>query len=125
MALAYPYYAPPPLPASYYDIPNQTTDLPPQISFDPFSSDPMVPSDLPVVPRLEDYRMSPVQYDDLARLLSPPFVLTGDVGFTHTTDKPKVTQVQEFPYRPPKNQQVGHARRISINIKNQGCANSG
>lgn len=125
MPAAYPYYAPPPLVASRYDMPNQILDALPQTSFNPFSSDPMVPNELPVIPRLEDYQISPIQQDDLPRLLSSPFALTRGVGSTNATDKPKVVQDQEFPYQPPKNQQVGHARRISINVKKQGCASSG
>jgi len=36
-----------------------------------------------------------------------------------TFDAPIVTSTQEdeFPYRPPKNQRVGHARRISVQMK--------
>ena len=123
MAPAYPYYAPPTLPAGYYDIPNQMTGLCPQTSFDPFASDPMMPSELPVIPRLEDYPMSPIEHDALA--LSSPFAPSGDLGSTTTTGQPTVTQEHEFPYRAPKNQRVGHARRISVNIKKSGRANSG
>ena len=125
MAPAYPYYAPPTLPAGYYDIPNQTTVLDPQTSFDPFASDPMMSTELPVIPRLEDYQMSPIQHDVLQLPLSSPFAPIGDLGLTSTTGKPTATQEHEFPYRPPKNQRVGHARRISVNIKKQGRANSG
>lgn len=125
MAPAYPYYAPP-VPASYYDVPNQShpVDIGSQACFDPFSSDPMMPSELPVVPRLEEYHMSPVPRDDLPRLLSPPFVLAGDMGSMNAMDDPSAAMDPEFPYQPPKHQQVGHARRISVNIKKQR-ANSG
>lgn len=125
MAPVYPYYAPPTLPASYYNIPNQMRDIGPVTSFDPFSSDPMMLSELPVIPRLEEYQMSPVQHDAPPLPLSSPFALNDDLGSTVTIGKPTVTQEHEFPYRPPKNQRVGHARRISVNIKKQGRANSG
>ncbi|KAH7882966.1 hypothetical protein F5I97DRAFT_158428 [Phlebopus sp. FC_14] len=38
------------------------------------------------------------------------------------TEVNKLTTTQEnvFPYRPPRNQRVGHARRISVNIKKSG-----
>lgn len=127
MAPAYPYYAPPTLPASYYGIPNQTTDVRPQTSFDPFGSDPMTTSHLPVIPQLENYQMSPIQHDVLALPLSSPSALTDHLALTTTKDKSTVAKdsEHEFPYRPPKNQRVGHARRISVNIKKQGRANSG
>ncbi|KAI9460687.1 hypothetical protein HD554DRAFT_2176539 [Boletus coccyginus] len=97
MAPVYPYYAPP--------SPTR--------------------NELPVIPRLEEYQMSPIQHDALPLPLSSPFALNDDLGLTTTTGKPTVTQEHEFPYRPPKNQRVGHARRISVNIKKQGRANSG
>ncbi|KAG8216029.1 hypothetical protein J3R82DRAFT_8023 [Butyriboletus roseoflavus] len=115
MDRVYPYYAPPTLPGSCDDIRNQTTDVRPQTSFDPFASDPMMTSELPVIPRLEDYQISPIQHDVLPLPLSSPSVLT--------TTKDKLEH--EFPYRPPTHQRVGHARRISVNIKKQDRASSG
>ena len=125
VAPVYPYYAPPTLLAGYYDIPNQMRDVGSVTSFDPFDSDPMMHIELPVIPRLEDYQMSPIQHDVLPLSLASPFAPSDDLGLTITTGKPAVTQEHEFPYRPPKNQRVGHARRISVNIKKQGRANSG
>lgn len=122
MAPIYPYYAPTTQPAGYYDIPTQTTDVAPQTSFDPFGSDPMMPSELPVIPQLEDYQISPMQ---LPLPLSSPPVPNGDLGLTTPAYKRTITPEHEFPYRPPKDQQVGHARRISVTIKKHGRANSG
>lgn len=125
MAPAYPCYAPPTLPVSYYDVPDQRTNVRRQTSFDPFASDPMMTSQLPVIPQLEDYQMSCIWYDVPPPPLSPPSAPTGDLVST-TNDKPPVIRnsEHEFPYRPPKDQRVGHARRISVNIKKQGRANS-
>ncbi|KAF8452497.1 hypothetical protein L210DRAFT_3518778 [Boletus edulis BED1] len=119
---AYPYYAPPALHAGHYDIHNRTTDVGPQASFDPFASDRMMPSELPVIPRLEDYQMSPVQQDVLMPPLSSP---SAPSGLTTTSDKLTATKEHEFPYRPLKDQRVGHARRISVNIKKHVRVNSG
>ncbi|KAF8556582.1 hypothetical protein OG21DRAFT_595033 [Imleria badia] len=124
-APAHPYYAPPTLPAGYYDISTQTRDVGPPTSFDPFASDPMLPSELPVIPRLEDYQISPIQQDVLPLPLSSPSALMGDLGLSTTPGKPTVAQEHEFPYRPPKDQRVGHARRISVNIKRHARVSSG
>ena len=112
LPLVCPYYGPPPIPVNYYDVPLPT-------SFDPFSSDPMAPHELPVIPRLEDHQISPIQRDDCPRLLSLPSMLPRDSASMNIADKPQGTHEHEFPYHPPKEQRVGHARRISINIKKQ------
>ena len=84
-----------------------------------------MPSELPVIPRLEDYQISPIQQDAPALPLSSPAMLRGDLDSTTTPGKAMVTQEDEFPYQPPKDQRVGHARRISVNIKKHGRVNSG
>lgn len=116
MVQAYPYYAPPTLPASY----NQPTSVRLQTSFDPFSPDSMMNSELRVIPRLEDYQMSPIQHDVLSLPPSALSALTGDLALTTNKDKPE----HDFPYRPPTTQRIGHARRISVNVKKQERANS-
>lgn len=125
VAPTYSHYAPPGMPAGYYDVANPTTNAGSQTSFDPFASDPMMPHDLPFFPRLEDYQMSPIQQNVPALLQSSASVASGYLGLTTATTITVGEPPEEFPYHPPKDQRVGNACRISVNIKKHARANSG
>ncbi|KAF9224802.1 hypothetical protein BS17DRAFT_879625 [Gyrodon lividus] len=108
-----PYYPPPP-PTNYHTTGGPSVDSWRQASFDPFGSEAVITEGLPVVPRLQGYHLAPVR----PCTLPPP--RTAELGVNQPdteADTQTSTQEHEFPYRPPNNQRVGHARRISVNIK--------
>ncbi|KIJ63636.1 hypothetical protein HYDPIDRAFT_41040 [Hydnomerulius pinastri MD-312] len=117
-----PYYPPPP-PPNYHTVNDFGVDpgawyQPP---FDPFASDPVIPEELPTSP-LEPQVHHPAP-------IYPSATIFQSVSLSQRTpeldvsppdaemDRQTMTQEHEFPYRPPKNQRVGHARRISVTIK--------
>ncbi|KAF9233897.1 hypothetical protein BU15DRAFT_79642 [Melanogaster broomeanus] len=111
----YPYYPPPP--TNCHAAYGPSVDLWYQTSFDPFASDAEIPGKLPLV-----------STQDVVTIVVPPintlhhfheYRRSASAHQTPKAERRTSTQEHEFPYRPPKNQQMGHARRVSVNIKKQ------
>ncbi|KIK99544.1 hypothetical protein PAXRUDRAFT_822619 [Paxillus rubicundulus Ve08.2h10] len=115
----WPYYPPPP-PKNYDTGHSPGADMWHQTPFDPFASDAIVPEEF-IVSQSQNHYHAPVPHYTFPPPRTPP------VQHEPTTeaDIQTPTQENEFPYRPPKNQRIGHARRISVNIKQQSTRING
>ncbi|KAF8842814.1 hypothetical protein BDN67DRAFT_311751 [Paxillus ammoniavirescens] len=109
---SYPYH-PPPLPTNYHTAHSPSADMWHQTPFDPFASDAPVPEELPIS-QSQNHYLAPVHHYTFPPARPPAL---GVHQPTTEADGQTPTQENEFPYRPPKNQRIGHARRISVNIK--------